>query len=184
MSHTNGLARGRATTAVSLLLGVAVSAIAGAAYAQAADKGSSVEEVVITGSRIRGVAPVGSALIAVTREEIVASGAVTTTQLLQQLPQVFNLGISESSRGQGGASNITYGSSVNIRGIGPFATLALVNGHRVVPQGTSGFAVDPSVLPTIGLERVGIFTHVIVFCFNLSLFGVWINFYINLIKFI
>jgi iron complex outermembrane receptor protein len=151
------LSRGRRTAAASLLMGVAFAAISGTAFAQAsAAKDETLEEVVVTGSRIRGVPPVGSALIAVDRDDIVASGAVTTTQLLQQLPQVFNLGISETSRGQGGASNITYGSSVNIRGIGPYATLVLVNGHRVVPQGTSGFAIDPSVLPTIGLERVDV----------------------------
>ena len=155
MSHRNVLTRAGRTTAASLLLGVAFAAIAGSAYAQALTD-ETLDELVVTGSRIRGVAPVGSALIAVDRDDIVASGAVTVTQLLQQLPQVFNLGISETSRGQGGASNITYGSSVNIRGIGPFATLVLVNGHRVVPQGTSGFAVDPSVLPTIGLERVDV----------------------------
>jgi iron complex outermembrane receptor protein len=32
----------------------------------------------------------------------------------------------------------------------------LVDGHRVNPQGTTGFAVDPSIIPTIGLERVEI----------------------------
>ena len=51
----------------------------------------------------------------------------------------------------GGSSNITYGNSVNLRGIGPYATLVLVNGHRVVGNTRS---VDPSIIPTLGLERV------------------------------
>ncbi|RYD63897.1 MAG: TonB-dependent receptor, partial [Sphingomonadales bacterium] len=46
---------------------------------------------------------------------------------------------------------ITYGNSVNLRGIGPYATLVLVNGHRVVGNTRS---VDPSIIPTLGLERV------------------------------
>ena len=115
------------------------------------------EEIVVTGSRIRGIAPAGSNVVPVTRDNIETSGAVSTTQILQQVPQVFNLGVSENSRGQsGGAGNITYGSSVNLRGIGPFATLGLINGHRVVLQGTGGTSLDPSVIPTLALERVEI----------------------------
>lgn len=112
-------------------------------------------QVVVTGSRIRGVAPVGSPVISVTRADIDNSGATSTAQMLQEVPQVFNLGVSDSSRGQaGGSGNITYGSSVNLRGIGPYATLALINGHRVVAQGTTGASVDPSVIPMLALQRV------------------------------
>ncbi len=127
-------------------------------FAQAADAGAeAATQLVITGSKIRGVAPVGSTIVSVGRSDIEASGAVSTAQMLQEVPQVFNLGVSENSRGQsGGSGNITYGSSVNLRGIGPFATLALVNGHRVVGQGTTAAAVDPSIMPTLALERVEI----------------------------
>lgn len=112
-------------------------------------------EIVVTGSRIRGVAPVGATVTAVGREEIENAGAVNTTQILLQVPQIFNLGISESSRGQsGGNTNITYAAGINLRGIGPFATLVLVNGHRVVAQGTQGLAVDPSIIPSLMIERV------------------------------
>jgi iron complex outermembrane receptor protein len=124
----------------------------------AADEGpAKVEQIIVTGSRIRGVAPVGSAIVSVTRDDIESSGAVSTAQMLMEVPQVFNLGVSESSRGQsGGSGNITYGSSVNLRGIGPYATLALINGHRVVSQGAAGTGVDPSIMPTLALERVEI----------------------------
>ncbi len=113
------------------------------------------QQIIVTGSKIRGVAPVGSAISVMGRADIDKSGAVSTAQMLQEVPMVFNLGVSESSRGQsGGSGNITYGSSVNLRGIGPFATLTLVNGHRVVPQGTTGAGVDPSIIPMLGLQRV------------------------------
>ena len=80
-------------------------------------------EIVVTGSRVRGVAPVGSTVISLGREDVIASGAVTTDRLIKQIPQVFDLGVSENSRGQsGGNGNITYGNSVNLRGIGPYAT--------------------------------------------------------------
>ena len=114
-------------------------------------------DIVVTGTSIRGVAPVGSSLIAVGRSEIDQSAATSVTRILQETPQVLNYGISDSSRnGAGGAGNIAYGTSVNIRGVGPYATLALVNGRRAVPQGTNGASIDPSALPTIALERVEI----------------------------
>lgn len=111
-----------------------------------------VGEVVVTGSRLRGTAPVGSSVTVLGREEVELSGAVTTDRLVQQLPQVFDLGVSENSRGQGGGSgNITYGNTINLRGIGPYATLILVDGHRAV---NNSRAFEPSVIPTLGLERV------------------------------
>lgn len=114
--------------------------------------GSVNGEITVTGSRVRGEAPVGSTVTTLGRDDVVASGAVTTDRLIKQLPQVFDLGVSENSRGQsGGNGNITYGNSVNLRGIGPYATLILVDGHRAV---NNSRAFDPSVIPTLGLERV------------------------------
>jgi iron complex outermembrane receptor protein len=110
------------------------------------------EDIIVTGSRLRGTAPVGSAVITLGQQDIADSGAVTTDRLIKQIPQVFDLGVSENSRGQsGGNGNIAYGNSVNLRGIGPYATLILVDGHRAV---NNSRAFDPSVIPTLGLERV------------------------------
>jgi Outer membrane cobalamin receptor protein len=113
------------------------------------------EAIVVTGSRIRGVAPVGSGVIAVGRDDITVTSAVSTSEVFRNIPQVVNVGIQESNRGaQGGAGNITYASSVNLRGIGPFATLTLIDGHRVVGGGTQGLFVDPSIIPITALQRV------------------------------
>jgi len=133
---------------------------AAGASATAADSGggappSAVNEIVVTGSRIRGTVAVGSAVIGLSREDIVSSTAITTTQMLQEVPQVANLGVSETSRGQaGGSANITYSSGINLRGIGPYATLTLLDGHRAVGQGTGGQLFDPSAIPTIALQRL------------------------------
>lgn len=109
-------------------------------------------EIIVTGSRVRGAAPIGSPVVAMSTADIAAAGRVTLQQAIADLPQVFNLGVSESSRGQsGGSGNIVYGNSINLRGIGPNATLILVDGHRVTNNGRS---TDPSVLPTLGVERV------------------------------
>jgi iron complex outermembrane receptor protein len=160
-SQSGAAAHPGRVSGVAFAVFCACAAMGSGAQAQtaspAADKGEQPEQVVVTGSRIRGVAPVGSTVVSLTRGDIEASGAVSTASLLQEVPQVFNLGVSESSRGQaGGAGNITYGSSVNLRGIGPYATLSLVNGHRVVPQGTTGSGIDPSIIPMLALQRVEI----------------------------
>jgi iron complex outermembrane receptor protein len=128
------------------------------AQSSASDSGGSVvSEVIVTGSNIHGVAPVGSTLISVGSPDIARSGAITTQDLLQQVPEVFNLGINDTSRAvSSGSSNVGYGSSVNLRGIGPYATLTLVDGHRVPVSGTLGQAFDPSAIPTLALERVEI----------------------------
>lgn len=110
------------------------------------------ETIVVTGSRVRGAAPVGSTVISLGRDDINASGAATIDRMLREIPQVFDLGVSENSRGQaGGNGNVAFGNSVNLRGIGPYATLVLIDGHRVISNSRN---VDPSVLPSLGVERV------------------------------
>ena len=136
-------------------LGCCALALAAPAAALAQDAAAGEEgegTIVVTGSRVRGEAPVGSTVIALGRAEIEASSAVTVDRMIKEVPQVFDLGVSENSRGQpGGNGNITYGNSVNLRGIGPYATLVMVDGHRVTSNSRS---VDPSVLPSLGVERV------------------------------
>ncbi|MDB5670363.1 MAG: TonB-dependent receptor [Alphaproteobacteria bacterium] len=111
-------------------------------------------DIVVTGSRLRAEAPVGSTVTSLGRVELEQSGQVTIDRAIKELPQVFDLGVSENSRGQsGGSGNIVYGNSINLRGIGPNATLIIVDGHRVVSNGRS---TDPSILPTLGVERVEI----------------------------
>ncbi|OHD00375.1 MAG: hypothetical protein A3H25_09810 [Sphingomonadales bacterium RIFCSPLOWO2_12_FULL_63_15] len=118
----------------------------------AAQEEASTADIVVTGSRVRGAAPVGSTVTTLGRAEMEASSAVTVDRMIKEIPQVFDLGVSENSRGQsGGSGNITYGNSVNLRGIGPYATLVIIDGHRVTNNSRS---IDPSVLPSLGVERI------------------------------
>ena len=123
------------------------------AQAQAQPEADGEDDaIVVTGSRVRGEAPVGSAVTTLGRAEIETSSAVTVDRMIKEIPQNFDLGVSENSRGQsGGSGNIVYGNTVNLRGIGPYATLVLIDGHRVTNNSRS---IDPSVLPSLGVERV------------------------------
>jgi iron complex outermembrane receptor protein len=142
---------------VLLLAGAsALASMPASAWAQedpAAESGQDTDQpIVVTGSRLRGTAPVGSSLLTLGRDTIETSPAVTTDRLIKEIPQNFDLGVSENSRAQsGGSGNIVYGNTVNLRGIGPYATLVMIDGHRVVNNSRS---TDPSVIPTLGLERV------------------------------
>ena len=61
------------------------------------------EEIVVTGTSIRGVAPVGSNLITVDRAQIESSGAQTMQQVLRSVPAVTGFGNSaQGAVGQGG----------------------------------------------------------------------------------
>lgn len=118
---------------------------------------SSDAEIVVTGTNLRGVPPVGSAQISLGEGDFTVAGATSTAQLLQQVPQIANVGISDGSRAQsGGAVNGSYITSINLRNLGANATLTLFDGRRVVPMGLTGIGVDPAAIPTVMLQRVDI----------------------------
>ncbi len=163
-----GRQAGRAIAFLLIVLGPGAGAFAqqqpGATGQAASAPGGSggeqstpVQEVVVTGTLLKNSAPVGSTVITLDQSALQATGGNTVIEQLQTLPQIMNLGVTEASRtGTGGAGNITYVNSINIRGLSPFATLTLLDGHRVPPSGTTGATVDPDAFPSIMLQRVDV----------------------------
>lgn len=138
-----------------LVLGAAMCASIPAVLV-AAEAQEELSEIVVTGSRVRGAETVGTPVISLDRSQIESAGQVSLDRMLKELPQNFDLGVSENSRAQsGGSGNIVYGNTVNLRGVGPYATLILVDGHRITNNSRSS---DPSILPTLGVERVEVLT--------------------------
>ncbi|MFD1787880.1 TonB-dependent receptor [Sphingomonas floccifaciens] len=116
---------------------------------------ASPEDIIITGSRIRGIAPVGSSVIAIDQSKIAETPVTSTNDLLRRVPQVVSLGANRAGgSAQNGAANATRGAGINLRGLSTNATLLLYDGRRFPPQGTQGQFTDPSVLPSIALSRV------------------------------
>ncbi|HZQ39532.1 MAG TPA: Plug domain-containing protein, partial [Rhizomicrobium sp.] len=128
---------------------------AAAAQAQNASADNSVEAVTVTGTSIRGLAPVGSNLITVDQQAISDVGAVTISEVLANVPAITGMGNSgRGSNGNGGA-----GASVYIHQIGASAqnsTLVIMDGHRlpVAGSGNGNPVVDPNIVPQTMLERV------------------------------
>lgn len=142
-------------TYAQTLLASAAADVPGAVDEPAAATGG--DDVVVTGSRVKGGAPVGSAILLTNRADIEQSNATTTSQLFLNMPAVNNLGVSENNRsGNGASANFNFSQGINIHGIGPYATLVLVDGQRVAPQGVYGLAVDTAIVPLNALERVEI----------------------------
>ncbi|WP_312163619.1 TonB-dependent receptor [Phenylobacterium sp.] len=115
--------------------------------------GEIVEEVVVTGTLIRGIAPTGTNVIDVGREEIVSIGAVSANDLLATIPQIGNFGtIPAGSAGFG--NPIVRPNIRNLGGSGGSTTLVLMNGHRLVGAGVLQTSPDPSIIPPGVIDRV------------------------------
>jgi len=121
----------------------------GAVYAQ---EDENLEEVVVTGSRIKradlsAVSPVS----VVTGEEFVISGNLNIEQKLAELPQTLpSFGPSSNNPGDGTAR-------VDLRGLGDVRTLVLVNGRRYIPATQTG-VVDLNSIPGTLIKQVDVTT--------------------------
>ncbi|MDE2403184.1 MAG: TonB-dependent receptor [Sphingomonadales bacterium] len=149
-----------------LLLGVAlVALLPGAAWAQ--DKPEDKQgdaEIVVTGTLIRGAAPVGSNLISLGQATIEQVAPISTNSLLAALPQVSNYFNRVPTADLANAVNQMQIVRPNIRNISPnnassSATLIMVDGHRIASVGISQASIDPDVVPTGAIERVEVVTE-------------------------
>jgi hypothetical protein len=143
--------------------GLHADLIAGA-YVVRGDPGSptagQADDLVVTGTRIRGAAPIGSSLVVIDRKTIEESGRATVADYLQTLPQNFggdqnegNYGINPNAGG-----NQNYGSSIDLRGLGTTSTLVLFDGNRPALGGEAGSFVDTSLIPSTAIDRIEVLT--------------------------
>ena len=116
----------------------------------------NVEQVVVTGSRIRrqDIVGVGPATV-VTEEQIERSGVTQLETILQQIP---------ASAGFAGSQTAAYWTArgwgtaqVNLRGLGISRTLTLLNGRRLVNGGTgANSSPDLNMIPVSAIERIDV----------------------------
>lgn len=110
--------------------------------------------IVVTGTRIRGTQAVGD-VTTISREMIVEAGQVDLGEAIRSLPQNFSGGQNPGVGSGAGLvnSNISSASSANLRGLGPDATLTLLNGHRL-PYNSAFQGIDISAIPLAAVDRV------------------------------
>ena len=121
-------------------------------------------EIVITGTLLRGKAPVGVNLIALGQTKIESEAPLSSNDLLASLPQVTNYFNRVPAADLGIATNQIQISRPNIRNLSPnnassSATLILVDGHRIASGGVTQASVDPDAIPVGAIERVEVLTE-------------------------
>ena len=111
------------------------------------------EQVLITGSLIRGTAAVGVPVTNLSPQDYRTTGALTTSDLFRTVPQ-FNV-IPGPVATQ--AANVERGTRVNLRqldtGSAP-RSLMMIDGMRYPAQGMGLCQIDPSIIPTAAVDRV------------------------------
>ena len=117
------------------------------------------DEIIVTGTNIRGVQNIASPLTVITREDIDRQGFSTTQQLLRSLPQNLDAGENSTVTASAVSNNAEVGTvGVNARGLGVGTTLTLVNGRRIAAGAGSRQQTDVSLIPLSAVERVEILT--------------------------
>ncbi|HEY4076332.1 MAG TPA: TonB-dependent receptor [Rhizomicrobium sp.] len=127
----------------------AISMVSQAAMAQQAEGG--VESVTVTGTNIRGAAPVGSHVATVGQQEIEALAPTSVTGVLASLPQLSTSG----TAAQGENSYTFYSPNIhNLAASASNSTLVVVDGMRIPGGGSQWAQSDPNIIPVVALQRV------------------------------
>lgn len=141
--------------ATTMLGGLTVFAptvtLAQSAPAAAADN-TAVEEIVVTGSRIRRDtfnSPVAMSVIS--GEQIRDSGNTSIAETLLDVPV-----INANTNAQNSSSSLYLSGQAraDIRGLGASRTLVLMDGRRIVFSDASSPAVDLNLIPSMMVERI------------------------------
>lgn len=124
---------------------------------------ASIEEIIVTGTLLRGAAPVGSNLISVGQDAVQSQGATSTNELLATVPQVTNFFNTVPTQTLAGNPNQLQVARPNLRNLlatnaSTSATLVLVDGRRLAGVGVNQATLDPDLIPTGAIERVEIVT--------------------------
>ena len=119
-----------------------------------------LEEIIVTGTNIRGVENPTVPVLTFDREDIALSGATTVDDFLRTIPQNFASETqltAESGNPFTSGRNRSQGTSVDLRGLGGGSTLVLLNGRRLPFSGDAAI-VDINVIPLGAIERIEVLT--------------------------
>ncbi len=112
-----------------------------------------IDEVHVTGTRLRGVPDFVSPTVIMSNRELRRSTFATVQDALYMLPHNSLAGPREDIFIVG---NVGLGAGINLRYLGAGATLVLVNGHRQPVSGEEAAFTDVSNIPWSAVERIEI----------------------------
>jgi iron complex outermembrane receptor protein len=118
-----------------------------------------LDEIIVTGTNIRGVDNKTVPLLTFDRDAIDRSGYATMQDFIDSIPQNVKSGANSADgvlSGKG-INNVENASAANLRGLGASSTLTLLNGHRVAPS-SYGTGVDLTMIPLSAVERIDVLT--------------------------
>lgn len=124
---------------------------------QSDQEATEIDEVVVTGSRIRrDPTNAPTPLIQVDREALLSTGQSTVVDYLATIPALSNSLVPSDTTG----SNLNDGglSFANLRSLGTGRTLTLVDGRRHVGAAAGNLAVDIDSIPRLLIENIEIVT--------------------------
>lgn len=137
------------TLAATTLLG----ALTGLPVMAQGTNAPALEEVVVTGSRIRSPnAESVSPITTVSSEEFASRGVIRTEDLVNALPQVF------AAQGSSASNEATGTAQVDLRGLSPDRTLVLVNGRRLPYGSPKSVPSDLNQIPSSLIQSVEVLT--------------------------
>ena len=150
--HTSKSALGH-TLAATCFAVLICSPAANAQVDDADADAEAVEEIVVTGSRIKRRNLVSTSPVTqVDAVELEFQGITRVEDLLNDLPQV----IADQSAGTNNGSSGT--ATVDLRGLQPIRTLTLLNGRRLPAGSPANPAADINQIPGMLIERIEVLT--------------------------
>jgi iron complex outermembrane receptor protein len=137
---------------MAVLCGTTVSAFAQVATNSAAEDESALQEVVVTGTLIRGEAPIGSPVQAISTAQIEATGTTNTADLLSTVPAMTSFNTTPI----GGNQEFRSGGQTipGMRGLPGTAVLVMIDGHRLVGDSPLLTTADPSSIPPEAIDHI------------------------------
>jgi outer membrane receptor protein involved in Fe transport len=110
-----------------------------------------IETVTVTGTSIRGVAPIGANLVSVGRDTLEKSAAINASEMTNTVPAITQFG----SAVQGENTYSYYAPSIHgLGGSASNTTLVIVDGMRMPGGGTQFGQADPNIIPSSAIQRV------------------------------
>jgi outer membrane cobalamin receptor len=114
-------------------------------------------EIVVVGSHFATPnASSTSPVMVIDSEEMKHQGTARAEDLLDNMPQL-NAGLNNSANGAG-VSPVTGTATADLRGIGSFNTLVLMNSRRLNPGDSINPSPDLNAIPSILVKRVEVLT--------------------------